>query len=83
MAELWYRGELIQSLLTARSRSVLPGVVLCQVMRSYSRAGDCLLVAIILLTVFAWLWFPMAMTIWTAISFIGLGARRAFSCSER
>jgi hypothetical protein len=52
-------------------------------MRSYSRAGDCLLVAIILLTVFAWLWFPMAMTIWTAISFIGLGARRAFSCSER
>jgi hypothetical protein len=39
-------------------------------MRNYSRAWDCLLAAIILLNVFAWIWFPMTMAIWTAVSFI-------------
>jgi len=39
-------------------------------MRNYSRAWDCLLVAMILLNVLAWIWFPMTMLILTAISFI-------------
>jgi hypothetical protein len=39
-------------------------------MRNYSRAWDCLLVAMILLYVLAWIWFPMTMAIWTAVSFI-------------
>ena len=37
------------------------------------RARDCLLVATILLYVLAWIWFPMTMAIWTAISFIVTG----------
>jgi hypothetical protein len=37
-------------------------------MRNYSRAWDCLLVVMILLYVLAWIWFPMTMAIWTAIS---------------
>ena len=43
-------------------------------MRTYSRAWDCLLVAIIPLNVLAWIWFPMTMAIWTASSFIATGA---------
>ena len=39
-------------------------------MRNYSRAWDCLLVAMILLNVLAWIWFPMTMVIWTAINFV-------------
>jgi hypothetical protein len=39
-------------------------------MRNYSRAWDCLLVAMILLYVLAWIWFPMTIAIWTAVSFI-------------
>ena len=39
-------------------------------MRTYSRAWDCLLVAMILPYVLAWIWFPMTMAIWTAVSVI-------------
>jgi hypothetical protein len=39
-------------------------------MRNYSWAWDCLLVAMILLNVLVWIWFPMTMAIWTAISFV-------------
>ena len=70
MAELWYRAALIQSQITAHSRLVLPGVVLCQAMKNYSRAWDYLLVALILLYALAWIWFPITMAIWTASSFI-------------
>jgi hypothetical protein len=42
-------------------------------MRNHSRAGDCLLIAMILLNVLAWIWFPMTMAIWTASSFIEIG----------
>jgi hypothetical protein len=83
MAELWYRAALIQAQLTAHSRSVLPGAVHCQAMRDYSRAWDYLLIAMILLTALAWIWFPMAMTIWIATSFIMFRACVAFSCAER
>ena len=38
--------------------------------RTYSRTGDCLLVAMILLYVLAWVWFPTTMAIWTTSSFI-------------
>ena len=44
-----------------------------QAMRNHSRAGDCLLIAMILLNVLAWIWFPMTMAIWTASSFIEIG----------
>ena len=37
-------------------------------MRNYSRAWDTQLVVMILLYVLAWIWFPMTMAIWTAIS---------------
>jgi hypothetical protein len=43
-------------------------------MRTYSRAWDCLLVAMILLYLLAWVWFPKTMAIWTASSFIATGA---------
>jgi hypothetical protein len=42
-------------------------------MRTYSRAWDCLLVAMILLYVLALIWFPMTMAIWTTTSFIATG----------
>jgi hypothetical protein len=71
MVELWYRAALIQ--LTEYSRAVLPDAVHWPAMRTYSRAWDCLLVAMILLYVLAWVWFPMTMAIWTASSFIATG----------
>jgi hypothetical protein len=51
-------------------------------MRNSYRAWDSLLVAIILLTVLTWISFPMTMAIWTAISFIAMGAFVVFSCAE-
>jgi hypothetical protein len=42
-------------------------------MRNYSLAWDCLLVAMILLYVLAWIWFPITTAIWTASSFITTG----------
>ena len=41
-------------------------------MKDYSRAWDYLLVAIILLIVLAWIWFPITMAISTAISFTSI-----------
>jgi hypothetical protein len=43
-------------------------------MRTYSLAWDCLAVAMILLNVLAWVWFPTTMAIWTVISLIVAGA---------
>ena len=39
-------------------------------MRTYTRAWDCLMIAMILLYVLAWVWFPTTMAIWTTSSFI-------------
>jgi hypothetical protein len=45
------------------------------------QALDTLLVAIILLTVLAWIWFPMTMVICAAISVFAMGVCVVFSCA--
>ena len=47
---------------------------IAKAVRNSSRTWNCLLVAIVLLNVLTWIWFPMTMAIWTASSFIATGA---------
>jgi hypothetical protein len=49
---------------------------IAKAVRNSSRTWNCLLVAIVLLNVLTWIWFPMTMAIWTAISFIATGGLR-------